>query len=201
MAAVASVAFQFLDRSGNPVAAQTIPLDTNGNLPTAQVASEIHLGAVGTEGNHPTGAPVATALTYSTGKCVGGLFPLANFVRIAGRSATILSATLRSKVTMTTPADLVIFRDTPTITTGLTDGATFAVDVTEIAKMSRVISFGTTAAPWVTAGTPSISTIDNIGKYMSLVSGTSALGILVSRGSLTLSTSSDLTVGLGNAQD
>lgn len=160
-------------------------------------AGEAHVGAIGGEGAHPTATPTATALTYASGKCIGGLNDLTGFLRVAGKGALIQSATMRSKVAQSAQIDLVIFRDVPSVTTGLADGVAFAVDPGDIAKVSKVIKF----ASWDSVGTACLCTLDGIGKYMALASGTGAKCILVARGAVSLSTASDLTLSLGLVQD
>ncbi|WP_267426370.1 hypothetical protein [Methylobacterium sp. GC_Met_2] len=178
------------------VAAITTALQAG--LGVTPAATESHLGSVGSDSKRIVAVPALTAgTTYASGKCVGGLMTLSGVLRAAGKSATAQSASLHAKVALSAPVDLVIFRDTPTVLTGLADNATFAVDPADFDKVSKVLSF----TGWTSLGTPSLARLDGIGALLSAASGVDLKAILVARGSVAISTASDLSVGLGIYQD
>ena len=170
------------DESDNSVAGTVVPSVNTQKIP----------------GVHPLATPVATALTYATGKCIGGPMALAGFVRAAGLSSLIQSAVLRAaQEVLAAEVDVLVFRGQPTVATGLADNATFAVAAADVPLVSKVLKF----TSFDSLGGGSISNLDGIGRYMALAAGTSAYVQFVARGAITLVNAADLSVSLALMPD
>lgn len=155
-------------------------------------AGEAHLGEVG--GNiimvavNPT---VSASPAYASGDVMGGLLTFANAARVSAGSGLLQSVTLNFKSAQTAATDFVwCGGNNPTGTT-LTDNAAVAVAAADYNKC-RVIH----VTDCTSLGTPSVCAADNLAFPFSLASGTTGYGFLVTRGTPTLASTSDVEVAL-----
>ncbi len=136
--------------------------------------------------------PTITAAQYASGNAVGGLLTFANIVRAAGRGGR-LTAFIRDKAGQAGGYDLLLFDSAPTAPT---DKTAVALSAADLAKCFGSLTPGTI----VLGGTPGILNADT-PKPFKLGSGTSIFGILVTRGTPTYASTSDISVELVNQPD
>jgi hypothetical protein len=160
------------------------------------IAAQIIGDAISVGGNGITIAPTITvqAAAYATGNCIGGKITLPNFLRVAGQTSMIGSATLRTVFANAVEVDALIFRADPTAST-FTDKAAAILAAADVSKLVRVIQFNSWLSP---VGNPSISQIDNINRLVSLASGVDAYMALVAKGSITFAATTDLSFSIEN---
>lgn len=179
------------------IASDQAPIPVTGSFSSSIGASELHIGSVGGESKTVAVTPVIQARAYTAGQCMGGVQTLAGITRVAGKGSILQSGTLRSKIANTQPIDMIVFRDTPTDLTGLVDASACIVGATDLDKVTKVISF----ASWSSLGGPAISNVDGISKLTHPASGTDLKFILVARGSITTTSTSDLSTSIAAIND
>ena len=153
-------------------------------------AGEAHLGEVGGNIVKVYATPTVSTSAYASGDAMGGLLVFANVARVSAGSGLLQSVTLNFKSAQTSATDFVWCDDNPTGTT-VTDNAAVAVAVADYNKC-RVIH----VTDCVNLGTPSVCSADNLALPFSLTSGTTGRGFLVTRGTPTLASTSDVEVAL-----
>lgn len=166
-------------------------------LTGAQPAGENHIGQVGSHAVVQAVAPVVSATTYVTGKCIGPLMTFANFGRVAGGTGLIQMASIMSKSLQTFSCDLVIFHTMPTAGT-LTDNGTFDVAAADWDKVLGVVHI----SDWTALGaTRSFAQATALAMAYKVASGqTDIYGQLVARASATLAVG-DIKVALKGLLD
>lgn len=158
----------------------------------ATPAGENHIGEVGGNIVKVTANPTVSASpAYSSGDVMGALLTFSNVARVAAGSGLLQSVTLNFKSAQTAATDFVwCGGDNPTGTT-LTDNAAVAVAAADYNKC-RVVH----VTDCTSLGTPSVCTADNLAFPFALTSGTTGYGFLVTRGTPTLASTSDVEVAL-----
>jgi hypothetical protein len=140
-----------------------------------------------------TSAQTVTASSaYSSGNAVGGLITFSNAVRSAGQGGIIQGFVVRDKAGQNVPYDLFLFDANPTNTT-VTDKSAVAINTADLAKVICVVSVS--AASLGAASTMAVLTASP-GQAFKLTSGTTIYGILVTRGTPTYASTSDVSVDL-----
>lgn len=143
---------------------------------------------------YKTATPTITAGAYSAGDALGGLLTFATANRSSGLAITILSAQILDLHKQSAATDLVLFDRTFTATA---DNDPFDVGDADLPNWRGAIEFvagdyfafnDSSAASWP-------QTTANSG-FPILLNGTSLFGQLVTRGTPTYNTTSDITVGL-----
>lgn len=143
--------------------------------------------------------PTVSTSAYAAGDCIGGKMTFANMARLAGLTGLVQTAMIQCKSAQTFAADLIIFHTDPAATT-FTDNAAIAVNAADFDKIALRIPF--VAGDWSNVGTPSVAEVSAQGKLYKAATGeTSLYGVLVSRGTPTLASTSDLKVVLKAMQD
>lgn len=167
------------DYSGNEKCTQTLPCASGA----AQVAVAV--------------APTVTASSaYASGNVVGGLLVLPNMVRLTGGTAILQKVVVDFKTTQTAQLDLVLFANNPTGTT-FTDKAAFSLAA---ADFNRVI--GTVHITDCTSlGTPSVCQASGLALPIQGQGSTTVYGVLVTRGTPTYGSTSDIQLILQALQD
>ncbi len=141
-----------------------------------------------------TSAQTVTASSaYTAGNAVGGKITYANAVRVAGQGGVIQSAVLRDKAGQSAAYDLFLFDADPSSTT-VTDKSAVAVNTADLAKVIGVIPISGIALG--AASTMGAITASGLGLSFKLTSGTTVYGILVTRGTPTYASTSDVSVDL-----
>ena len=155
-------------------------------------AGEAHIGEVGGNIIKVAVSPTVSASpAYSSGDVMGGLLTFANVARVAAGSGLLQSVTLNFKSAQTAATDFVwCGGDNPSGTT-LTDNAAVAVAAADYNKCRVVHVTDCTGL-----GTPSVCAADNLAFPFALSSGTTGYGFLVTRGTPTLASTSDVEVAL-----
>lgn len=186
--------------SGNPVKVggvhnTTLPTLSNGHRGDLQLSAR---GALLTTGMQAvvSVSPTVSTTTYATGDAVGSLLTFSNAFLSSGGSGLLQRVALQFKSNQTTPMDLLLFDANPSGTT-VTDNAAVAVSVADFGKLIGVVH----VTDCTSAGTPSICQANGLAMAVKATSGTSLFGILVSRGTPTLASTSDVQVQLQLIQD
>ena len=143
--------------------------------------------------------PVVTTSAYASGNCIGGasaggsaILSLANAVRGSGvQSGTIQSLTINCKIVNTAQIDVLFFGASPSGT---------ATDKVAVALASNALGI-ISVSNWISMGTYSTGT--QTGQPLSFVlpSGTTLYAVMVIRGLLTPTSSSDITLSARIIQD
>lgn len=131
---------------------------------------------------------VSTSPAYSSGDLIGTKLTLANAARIAGGSGYLRSLVLTDKAKQSAQIDVVFFRTDPSNTT-FTDNAALVVNATDLLTIVGHVSIVT--ADWCAFNANSVATKAGLGLEYQLV-GTSLYACLVSRGTPTYTSTSDL---------
>jgi hypothetical protein len=130
--------------------------------------------------------PTVTAGAYATGEVVGSKLTFAD-ATLSGK--TILQAVgINCKSAQTAAFDLILFNDDPSAST-FTDNEVIAVHASDQSKVCGVVHI----TDWTNLGTPSYAQAKNEAYPISLT-GTALYGVLVTRGTPTLASTSDITV-------
>lgn len=138
---------------------------------------------------------VSTTPAYTAKDAVGGLLTFANAVRASGGSGLLQSIHVVDKGQQMANLDLVLFDAT---FTAPTDNAIFAPSDAELATCVGVIPIY--AGDYNDFSTNSVATKPAVGLEF-VLAGTSLFGALVTRGTPTYTSTSDLTVILTVLQD
>lgn len=139
-----------------------------------------------------TAAQTVTAAAYSAGNVVGSLITCPNAVRAAGLGGLLQSAMVLDKAGQLVSYDLFLFDSAPTSPTDKTTIALSSADLAKIAMPVVPISGGSLGA----ASTMAVVGGGGLGYAFRLRSGTTLYGILVTRGTPTYASTSDVTVDL-----
>jgi len=143
---------------------------------------------------HAAVPTITASSAYASGNVIGGKLTFSTFGRIAGGSGLIQMGLIQAKANYSFAADLLLFHTDPAAST-FTDKQALAVNVTDFDKILGAISFG--ASDWVNAGTPSFAQRFGLAMAYKVASGQQDLyGVLVSRGTPTFGSTSDLKVVL-----
>ena len=139
--------------------------------------------------------PVVTAASaYATNNVVGGVLTL-NSALLSAQSGVIQSIRLRSKSSQLAGFRLYIFRSIPT--TVFTDHAAPAINQTDIAF---IVDTFVLASPDSSLGTYTFYSL-NTSSSVVVATSTTLYGVLITTGTPTFTTTSDLTLSIGILQD
>jgi hypothetical protein len=139
---------------------------------------------------------VTASSAYSAGNEVGGLLTFANAVRSGSLSGILNSIRLSFKDSQTAIFKLYLFTANPTNTTWA-DKSGPSINASDIPFLAGVY---TLSAADSGLGTHTLYVLDGIGKVLQCAT-TSLFGILVTSGTPTFGSTSDVTVAVGIAQD
>ena len=132
---------------------------------------------------------VTAASAYVAGNVVGGLLIFANAVQGTVLSGVLESITLAIKSTQTASFKLYLFGSAPATT--FTDKTAPAIQAVDAAKLLDVITLS--AGDAGRGANTTLFVADNIGKSL-VLAGTSLFGVLVTTGTPTFTTTSDVVV-------
>ena len=152
-----------------------------------------------------TVSPTVTAAAYSAGNLIGGKLTLAAAVRGTTDGGTQASGELRSllltdKANQKAAIDVVFFNADPTNTT-FTDHAAVALNVADLPKYIGHVSILASDYSSLAAATNAAATKPNLGIGFSIPSGSTLYACLISRGTPTYASTSDLSLTVSFSQD
>lgn len=175
-----------------------VGLTANGTPDTSiSPSTESHIGQIGGEVGSVSAVPTVTAATYSTGNVIGSLLTFTNLARITDKTGHIEQVLIHSKSSQSTPIDLIFFHSLPSSTT-FTNASAYSLNVADFDKISGVAH----VVDWTNNGTPSVGQALNLNIPFLPVSGTrDVYGVLVARGTLTLTSTSDISVRVKGSRD
>ncbi len=148
-------------------------------------------------------SPVADTSIYASGDLIGGKLTFTNAVRTAAPTGYVVSITITDLAAQSADLDLVLFSSDPTATT-FTDQSAFDVADADISKVLGVVSFASGSRyAWVDNGVKHTASllIPVKGETSAGLPSSTIYGALVSRGTPTFASSSDVTVTLAISQD
>lgn len=139
-----------------------------------------------------TAAQTITASSaYSPGNAVGGLITFTNASRASGSGGIIQTVVIRDKAGQAGTYNLFLFDANPTATT-VTDKSAVTINTADLAKVIAVIA--PSGILLGAASTMGVITAGGLGTAFKLTSGTTMWGILVTRGTPTYASTSDVSV-------
>ncbi len=141
--------------------------------------------------------PTADTSIYASGDVIGGLMTFSNAVGYQSTTGIVTSATVSDKNSTASDLELWVFSSNPSAST-FTDQAAFTIADADITKVISVISLGSTSR--FDAASNGVKYLGSISCPVSTTSKT-LYAVLVSRGTPTFATSSDVTVKLAIASD
>lgn len=141
--------------------------------------------------------PTVDTSIYASGDVIGGLMTFSNAVGYQSTTGIVTSATVSDKNSTASDLELWVFSSNPSAST-FTDQAAFTIADADITKVISVISLGSTSR--FDAANNGVKYLGSISCPVSTTSKT-LYAVLVSRGTPTFATSSDVTVKLAIASD
>lgn len=135
-----------------------------------------------------TASPTVSTTAYAADDVMGGKMTFANVALRAGGTGLIQEVSLAFKSSQTSPIDFVFCSSDPSGTT-FTDNAAVALAAADYNKCRAIH-----VTDCADLGTPSVCTAGNLAFPFDLSSGTTGYGFLVSRGTPTLGSTSDVEV-------
>lgn len=151
-----------------------------------------------------TVSPTVTAGAYTSGQDMGGLLTFTNALRSSSRAGLVTAVNVVDLAAQTADLELVLFNDNPSGST-FTDNATLTIAAADIPKIAAVVSLSTSSRfSW-----GSLRGVKYLGSLSLPVqggqsTGTSSptlYGALVSRGTPTQASTSDIKVTVCISQD
>lgn len=145
--------------------------------------------------------PTITAGIYSAGDALGGLLTFSSSLYFRHETGVILTATLIDKAKQDSATDLVLFNQTFSATS---DNDAFDPSDADLLNCLGVINIG--ASDYADFNDSSIATVRNIGLIVgtegqTLSTDQTLYGQLVTRGTPTYTTTSDVVISIGTLQD
>lgn len=143
---------------------------------------------------------VTSSSVYATGQSVGGLLTFSGAARVqnggANGTGILQRVTIHMKSTQTGPFDLVLFSQAPTNTT-IADKTTFSLATADYGTVMGVIHL----SDCTSLGAPSSCVASGLAFALRTVGSGNLYGALVSRGTPTFASTSDVTVSAQIIQD
>ncbi|PZR37162.1 hypothetical protein [Caulobacter segnis] len=163
-----------------------------GGAVSALGASEAHIGEVGGRTVVQTQALAGSTTQYAAGDAIGGLLTFAGFGRIAGGTGLVQMASVMSKSAQTFACDLVLFHTAPAAS-AFVDNNAAVIAAADWDKILGVVHI----SDWTALGGPSFAEATQLAMaYKVAVGQTDIYGVLISRGTPTLNSATDLKVAL-----
>lgn len=134
---------------------------------------------------------VSASPAYSSGDAMGGLMTFSNAALRSGGGGLIQAVTVHFKTAQTAPVDFLWCGASNLSSTTLTDNGAVNVATADFAACRAVHVTDCTSL-----GTPTVCSADNLAFPYVLATGTTGYGFLITRGSQTLGSTSDVSVSL-----
>lgn len=141
--------------------------------------------------------PTITASSYTANYVVGGLLTFASAVRLSAGAGVINSVVITDKANQHVQLDLWLFEGDPSSGSTLADHGAFTISSAGLIKSLGFVSVTSYCQPG-TGGCVGLATPD---LRVKAASGTSLYGVLLTRGTPTFASTSDITVRLVVSQD
>lgn len=145
-----------------------------------------------------TSALTCTAGAYVAGYDIGGKLTLTSAVRVSGGSGIINSLILSDKGKQNSAVDIIFFDADPASTT-FTDNAALTVADADLTKIIGVVNI--TANDYASFADNSVATVKNLGLAFKVTTSTNIYATVVSRGTPTYASTSDLSLKVKMYQD
>lgn len=179
---------------------QVVHTDASGDLQVdilSIAAGENHLGSIG--GNTFTLAvtQVTNASAYEAGDAVGGKITITDAMRVSGGTGFLQSIQIIDKGNQKAALELLIFDSDPTAAT-ITDDTAFAYS-TDLSKQIARISIG--AADYATIDGKASVSMGGLSRTLKASGSANLYAALVTTGTPTYTSTSDIIVTFGIIQD
>ena len=158
------------------------------------LASEEHIGQVGSESITIIANPTVTAGAYTAGDCVGGVLTFAGAARNAGGGGVIKNMIIIDDAGQDSNMELWLFDQT---ITAIGDTNPWVCTEAELHNLVAIIT--STDGSWFATGTPSVNAVEVSQQYT--CAATSLFGQLVTRDTPTFVATDDVSVIIGLLQD
>lgn len=178
----------------------TDPISNTNPVPVslATGSPSTTIGTIAGRTANPSVTPTVTASSaYTANTVVGGLLTFANSVDTAG-SGLLQSIVINSKSVQTAGFKLAVFNANPTAST-FTDNVAPSINSADVNKLIGIYDLSGTYSSAL--GTHTIYQYDSIGKLFAIPSGTALYGALLTTGTPTFSSNTDVTVALSIIKD
>jgi len=140
--------------------------------------------------------PTIDTAIYAAGDLIGGKLTFANATRVAAYSGKVTNVMIRDLDAENAPMDLILFNADPSGTT-FTNNAALDIADADLSKIFAVIHI----SDWTTFADNSVAHVGELYKAFKLASGSSIYGALVSRGTPTYASTSDVSVEITVERD
>lgn len=168
-------------------------------LSVTPTAGELFLGKTGAVRTSISVTPtIQTAGAYTTGYCLGSKLTIASATRIAAGSGTIQSIALADKNKQGIAVDVILFDADPSGST-FTDNAAATIVDADLLKILGVVSL--VAGDYIAFADNSVAVKRDLNIGFKLASGSSLYAVLVTRGTPTYASVSDLVLKVAIQQD
>lgn len=144
-----------------------------------------------------TATPTISTSAYTSGYQMGGILTFANMVRVSGSTAVMMSVQIVDGSKQNAQLSLFLFNASPTITSS--DQQAFAMTTANL-KSQCIGTVEIAATNYSSLSANSIATVAAIAMPYKLAA-TSLFGVLVSRGTPTYASSSDIQITMEALQD
>jgi len=191
---------KLFDHGGNAFSDSVVIVDETGAIVTSTTSldpGEEHIGQVGGSTVSLYVVPTITAGAYSAGDVVGGEITLTNAMRTSSGTGVLIEVTIVDLANQKAPLDLLFFDSDPT--NGQADNAAYAWNAADQARFLAHIPIA--AADYTTIASQAVCTLLTGGIPLA-ASGTANLYlIIVTSGTPTYTSVSDLRLRLGILRD
>lgn len=145
--------------------------------------------------------PTVDTSAYASGDVIGGKLTFSNALPWRTGTGFLVSVTISDKAAQASDLDLVLFESDPDSST-FTDQAAFDPADADLSKVLTVVNFGSSSRfAFNDNGVKHVASLAVPIKGRSSAGVVTLYGVLVSRGTPTFASSSDVTVKLGIAGD
>lgn len=160
-------------------------------------AGENHIGSIGGNTFTLSVTQATTATTYAAGDAVGGKITITNAMRVSGGTGVLQSIQIIDKGNQKAALELLIFDSDPTAAT-ITNDAAFAYS-TDLSKQIARIPIA--ASDYTTIDSKATVSLGGIGKVLKASGSTNLYAALVTTGTPTYASTSDIIITFGILQD
>lgn len=177
----------------NAISGNEMQVDVVGSLP----AGENHIGQIGGNTFSLAVTQTTNASAYEAGDAVGGKITITNAMRTSGGTGILQSIDIIDKANQKAALEIIIFNSDPSAAT-ITDDSAFAYS-TDISKQIARISVA--ASDYVTINSIATVSLGGLGKVLKASGSTNLYAAIVTTGTPTYTSTSDIIITFGILQD
>lgn len=144
---------------------------------------------------------VSTSPAYASGDLIGGLLTFGNILRDTQPTGYVLSACVYDKSAQAVDMELILLTEPFSAATVLTDNGAFAPADADLSKMLPPIALGSSSRFQFLNNGIKCVTVPALPVVNSSTTKRNLYGVLISRGTPTFSSTSDISVEIGVSRD